>query len=372
MKINNVYHWGGWSRNYGDLAIQQSMMDLFSKTVEDKNINFLPINSDVSYDGQVPKLDRNHIELINDTGCGLIVGAGGQIMYREGEQALSGWQFNVSMEDLEKLKVPLIVYAIGYNSFPYNEPSMSIDTIKHLRATRSKASYFSVRNTGTQKKLLDLDIKNVGITPDPAMFLESRPIELPNLNQGSFKIGLCWAGDRLGNRYKKPAKKITTELCYVLNRFLDSIGGGTVVYIPHVSGYDVEQAGLFADSLAGRFYDVSQQLPALYPESLMSVRFLADIYKQMDMVVGARAHSNIIPFGQNTPFIAFGDHIKNKFFINDMGGYRIPSDCNNAKETLEYVYLNRKDIKKDMFQKKIAFSAKSMNSNKEVCKLLGF
>ncbi len=39
----------------------------------------------------------------------------------------------------------------------------------------------------------------------------------------------------------------------------------------------------------------------------------------MDVVLGMRGHANIIPFGQNTPFIGLGAHNKVKWFLEEVG-----------------------------------------------------
>ena len=39
----------------------------------------------------------------------------------------------------------------------------------------------------------------------------------------------------------------------------------------------------------------------------------------MDLVLGMRGHANIIPFGQEVPFIALGSHDKNRFFLEQIG-----------------------------------------------------
>ena len=45
----------------------------------------------------------------------------------------------------------------------------------------------------------------------------------------------------------------------------------------------------------------------------------ADIYRQMDLVIGMRGHSNIVPFGLGTPVVGLGSHNKNRFFLAQIG-----------------------------------------------------
>jgi polysaccharide pyruvyl transferase WcaK-like protein len=39
----------------------------------------------------------------------------------------------------------------------------------------------------------------------------------------------------------------------------------------------------------------------------------------MDLVVGMRGHSNIVPFGLGTPVVGLGSHNKNRFFLAQIG-----------------------------------------------------
>jgi polysaccharide pyruvyl transferase WcaK-like protein len=57
----------------------------------------------------------------------------------------------------------------------------------------------------------------------------------------------------------------------------------------------------------------------LYPPFECYSGFFADIYAQMDLVLGMRGHSNIVAFGKNTPVIGIGQHNKVKWFLEDVG-----------------------------------------------------
>jgi polysaccharide pyruvyl transferase WcaK-like protein len=56
----------------------------------------------------------------------------------------------------------------------------------------------------------------------------------------------------------------------------------------------------------------------LYPPFDYTAPFFADIYRQMDFVMGMRGHANILSFSQNTPMIGLGEHNKVRWFLEDI------------------------------------------------------
>jgi polysaccharide pyruvyl transferase WcaK-like protein len=271
---------------------------------------------------------------MNEVGSLFIVGGGGLLMKGDGFDTVSGWQFNIELSTLSELKIPLIIYGIGYNRFE-GDPEFSEDTINHIKATKKKSTLFSVRDKGTRTELEKLGIVEVSVIPDAAMFCDSIKIALPGIEPDDFCIGLNWAGDREDQRFpNKDKSKVIKELCNNLLRFSRQYKQVKVVMIPHVSKYDHKIAWVFKEYLGDIFYDLATGVPWLYPETLINVPFLAGIYRRMDIVIGMRGHANIIPFGQGTRTIAFGDHIKNQFFAQQISAPCIKNDCQGLLDVL--------------------------------------
>ncbi len=328
--MKTIYHYGGWGRNYGDLAIQAGMMATLQNcnTEFEEPIQFIPIDLK-----QNSPLDLDFIDLINCRGDMLLVGGGGLIMPGDGFVTRSGWQFNIYEEDLDLLKIPLVIYGIGYNLFPGDEKVMD-ESVRHFIKTREVAKLFSVRDYGTQDWLINRELWDIDVIPDPAMFC---PRFFPNSNlQSQLCVGLCWAGDRMDQRFPPSGddKDVIKKVSEILLEFLDKKGGGRVVYIPHVGKYDWKGANLFEQYLGDSFCNVAEEFPYLFPESLAQVPFIVGIYSMMDVVVGMRGHSNIIPYAQGVPVIGFGIHQKNQFFAKTVGGITIGNDCEGLAEAL--------------------------------------
>lgn len=331
--MKTIYHYGGWGRNYGDLAIQAGMMHTLQHmaSCQGQSIEFIPIDLK-----QQSPLHEGLIDLINYRGDMLLVGGGGLIMPGDGFTTRSGWQFNISEKDLDKLKVPLVIYGIGYNIFPGDERVMEGDIIRHLIKTREVAKLFSVRDYGTRDWLTNREVWDIDVIPDPAMFCPSYISmgSLARLNE--FCIGLCWAGDRMDRRFPPSGddRDVIKRVSDILLECLEVQGGGKVVYIPHVGIYDWKAAILFEQYLGNSFCNIAEEIPYLFPESLAQVPLVVGIYSMMNVVVGMRGHSNIIPYGQGVPVIGFGNHLKNQFFAKSVGGITIGNDCEGLAEAL--------------------------------------
>lgn len=321
--MKTIYHYGGWGRNYGDLAIQASMMAMLQEK-SSEGLNFIPIDLKQN----IP-LHADLIDIINMKGDMLLVGGGGLLMPGDGFRTRSGWQFNISLEDLSKLMVPLVVYGIGYNLFPGDEEVFDVPTFEHIKATYETAELFSVRDSGTRDWLKGNVGVDTDVIPDPAMFCPHAFSRPAGLAADHFYIGLNWAGDRGNQRFPPDgsARNVIKEVAHVLSAFLRVKGGGKVVYIPHVGIYDGAWADDFEACLGDNFYNVAEGIPWLFPESLVQVPLFVGIYAHMDIVVGMRGHSNIIPFGLGIPAIGFGNHMKNQFFAKSIGGTTIGNDC---------------------------------------------
>jgi len=329
--MKTIYHYGGWGRNYGDLAIQAGMMVTLYEMAGrfGETISFVPIDLK-----QNSPLDLDFINLINHKGDMLLVGGGGLLMQGDGFRTRSGWQFNIDKDDLDRLDIPLVIYGIGYNLFPGHEKIFDDSIFAHIWKTHKISKLFSVRDLGTKQWLVEHGIKDIDVIPDPAMFC---PRYLPNSNiQSQLCVGLCWAGDRMDQRFPPYGndEHIIKKVSDILLEFLEKQGGGRVVYIPHVGEYDWKGAELFEQYLGDSFCNVAEEFPSLFPESLAQVPLLVGIYSMMDVVVGMRGHSNIIPYSQGVPVIGFGIHQKNQFFADSVRGITIGNDCEGLAEAL--------------------------------------
>ena len=62
------------------------------------------------------------IKQINETDM-LVIGGGGLFLPDTNANTISGWQWAISEEQLDRIQVPIIVFAVGYNYFKGQENS---------------------------------------------------------------------------------------------------------------------------------------------------------------------------------------------------------------------------------------------------------
>ncbi len=364
--MKTIFHYNASSRNYGDMTVQHGIAFSLS-AISKESLNFISIDLKAGN-----PLTIDDIYYMNSFGHALIVGGGGLIMKGDGFDTESGWQFNIDIELLKHIRIPIIIYAIGLNEFPYDTgfPEKIYD---HLRETMRIAKLVSVRNSGTRKFLKDIEVfKKIDVIPDPAMFVERFDLSLPFPND-DYLIGINWAGDRIKQRYKNTNKfDDIQKIAKACQRFLEFKGGGKVVWIPHVAVYDIHDAHVFRDILKEAFFDISELYPHLYPEQYFYVPQILGIYKRMNMVIAMRGHGNIFSFGQGTRCIAYGDHKKVEFFSREVSTPCLKTSCTeyelyncmvsleSNQEYVNIVKLRRKDLYQDL-----------LNFNVRILKLIG-
>ena len=318
MTAKIIWHVGGWNRNYGDFAIQAGLERMLRR-VSSAPLIFVPV------DCQKTWFHPALIDRLNAEADLLLVGGGGMIFNRPEDDSHSGWQFNIALKDLRRLRVPMVVHGIGFNQFYYDRSGFRRQMNDHLCATQERAALFSTRNQGTRDELIrrGLDGDKIEVLPDSGMFVAPSPIEIPGLEAGGLTIGLNWAGDRVEQRWPEPseetARTVAKALATALQEVLAARGGGRVLWVPHLMEIDRHARDVVEDVLGDALIDLESTMAHIYPPSLYQVPFLAEIYRQCDLVIGMRGHANIVPFGVGSRVIGLGSHNKNRFFLDEIG-----------------------------------------------------
>ena len=317
MSKKTIWHLGGWNRNYGDFVLLASIKQNLNM-LSDEFINFVHI------DYQNTHFFDEMIDTLNNEADLLLIGGGGAIFNRPEDESLSGWQFSISKKNIEKIKVPIVIYGIGYNKFYYDKSGFKNGINEHLIETQKKAELFSVRNKGTKEELVlrGLDPEKIEVIPDAGSFLRKNFINVPKLNKEKLKIGLNWVSDRPNFTFPEPYEenkwKVIKSVCDSL-KILVKKHNAQIIQIEHIRGLDDEIIEYLKKELKDDFISIQNDIPNLFPPNEIYATFLVDIYSQMDLIIGMRGHANIIPFGVGIPFIALSSHNKNRFFLNEIG-----------------------------------------------------
>jgi polysaccharide pyruvyl transferase WcaK-like protein len=317
--LSVIWHLGAWADNFGDRVLQVANTSILREKCK-KDLQFVYVNC------QKTLFNDALINKMNKESKLLYIGGGGLIFFRKQDNSVSGWQFNIRTEDIDKIKIPIVVYGIGFNKFPYDRFSFPDHTWKNIQKLIDKSALFSVRNNGTLEQIgrYCSNTQKVTVVPDAGMFIKPDPFPHKIFDTKKLKIGINFATDRPGQRFNTDVSMILRIVAEGCKRLVNEFGA-QIYLIEHLIENDLNREtkrmmhDIFKRELGENvcvLYDELQQ--DLYPPFEYKAGFFADIYRQMDIVFGMRGHANIIPFGQNTPFIGIGEHNKVKWFLDDV------------------------------------------------------
>ncbi len=226
-----IWHVGAWANNYGDRILQVGNTNILREHCSREELRFVYIDTQKTY------FSDALIEKMNAEADLLYIGGGGLIFHRPMDCSHSGWQFNIDTNNISKIKIPIAVYGIGYNKFPYDEHVFPLSMWKNLGTMINRADFFSVRNEGTYNELMKhsvaVDMDKVCIVPDAGMFVKPDPFYHPCLDGDHIKIGINWATDRPEQRFSSydESKKALSRMMSICEDVITDYGGNVKMYI---------------------------------------------------------------------------------------------------------------------------------------------
>ncbi len=237
------------------------------------------------------------------------------------KNAISGWQWPVSREQLEAIKKPVILYAIGYNYFRGQEPNdLFLDNLGRIL---EKADFAGIRNHGSIDRINELTGNRfkdkICFQPCPTTIIRKIYPEYHHNGKERKKLAVNIAFDRYSIRFGNTIYKTLESIAKALREFEKL--GYEILNVSHISAD--EKFGIVLDHFGIKYKTV--RLQHNFPKEVF--RFYAGV----DLVLGMRGHAQMIPFGLGTPIISLGTHDKMKWFLEDIGS------------TDWYIDLNQKD-----------------------------
>ena len=299
-----IWHLGAWNRNYGDWVIYESI-HYHLQQVLGGPLDFIDV------DCQKTNFTEEVVDNLNREASMLLVGGGGLVFYRPEDASVSGWQFNISLENLERIQVPLVVYSIGWNEFPFG-PQVPWKARKHLQATQGKSAIFSVRDPGTNNELVYMGLSKSRVVMDAAAFCPHEEVDIDLPWDSVLAVNL--AGDRMEHRFRNmsDAYEIHEGLVHQIGAAIQQ-ANAPILFIPHMD-LDNHFYSMFKGAFPNRITNLMETCPEMYPPSAAQVRRFVGVYSQCKLVVGTRGHSLIIAWGKGVPYMNFGTLEKNLFF----------------------------------------------------------
>jgi len=316
ITISHVTHYFG---NAGDTVLSKCVRDLFLKNKKDIKWKLEAVRDSVS-ESKIQKYNKSH---------GLIVGGGGLFLPDTNKNNISGWQWPCSVDVYKKIKPPIILFAVGFNYFKGQVPEpLFIDNLKYLS---ERSAFFGVRNLGSRDEIIKLvgDQFKERIVYQPCPTTIIRKIyDIPGKVKTK-KIAYNIAFDRYERRFAGNMYAILDQIALSAKK-LDK-QGYEILLVCHVK--DDMKFHISMDK-----YNVNYRIVSIrnfLPEEVIA------FYNNIDVVIGMRGHSQMIPFGVNSCILTLGSHAKMKWFLEDIDALDWFIDISENSENLSETILSK-------------------------------
>ncbi|MFC8599929.1 polysaccharide pyruvyl transferase family protein [Isoptericola sp. NPDC057191] len=294
--------------NYGDTLLFEAVRETFEGFAG--GACFEVAGSRSLRDPVGPKL----VDHINEHFDAVVVGGGGLFLRDTNANARSGWQWNISLEQLRRLEVPIVVFAVGNNRF-IDQEDFAEPFREHLNLTLDKSVFFGLRNHGsvrTIREYVDHDPERVTYQPCPTTISSYLFPDLyrEQLDTGDGKV--LAVESIIGKRQVAAGfdrDRVYADQADVLARLKGE--GWRLVSVPHARA-DMT----FHELLAERgLVDDARVLWGRRDVLFTGLEALADL----PVILGTRGHAQMVPFGMGAIPLSLYVHHKTRYFATDIG-----------------------------------------------------
>ena len=255
---------------------------------------------------------EDEIIRINDEYDAIILGGGGVLLrdQKGADSSKSGWQWNIEKSIVDKINVPLIIFAIGYNRFRNQEDFDQIFKY-NISSVVSKSSFLGLRNNGSieaLKKYLPEELKcRLSRQFCPTTFANNiKEITTDYLNSNNLSIAFNPSFDRLEMRFGKTLETSLNKISKILKESQEL--GFEIILTAH-KHIDLEMENFLLEN------NVKYKLMNLTNASSSEI---SSFYSSVTIAFGMRGHAQMIPFGLGVPIFSIITHDKLTFFLNDI------------------------------------------------------
>ena len=327
---------GGSGSNAGDTALNPIIQKLFLENIE--NIDFT--NRQVwEFVKSEDILEWNQIYDY------ILIGGGGLLLNDQPglDSSLSGWTWQISLNNLKKIEVPFIVYSLGFNKFfgGANFEKIFWESIYYIY---KKSIFFSMRNTGSIEKIKEGFVLNNFKFNSKKFFLQPCLTQiytnLFNEHQNGyfnissdppFKICLNLAFDRVSQRINYSSKLLNEKLYLTINSFLNDENNliENLVLIKH------KQIDELIDEYTSKLLIDHKNRFSILDISSFSTNHIYEIYRKFDFSIGMRGHGVMIPLGAGVLPYSLISHPKLIYLLEDLGIIDYKKVCFNIQNEFD-------------------------------------
>lgn len=290
---------------------------------------------------------------INETVDGIVIGGGGLLLRDQAgsDVSNSGWQWNSSVDAVNAVTVPLLIFGIGYNRFRGQADFDPVFT-DHIRAVVDKAEFFSLRNNGSIQALkqylpseLHQKLKHqyCPTTVLWQLYPAYRELAEQHDRKGERILAFNASFDRANYRFGERPADVLAGVARAV-KAAENRGWKIVVAAHKTMDRDIEP---YLDAA-----DVSYETADLTdagPDDIMT------FYAQVDCAFGMRGHAQMVPFGLRRPIVSIISHDKMRYLLNDIGHpeWGVEVDTSDIAMKLEKL-LDRLELRRVAVHEEIA------------------
>jgi polysaccharide pyruvyl transferase WcaK-like protein len=244
----------------------------------------------------------------------LIMIGGGNYFELWVDYSQTGTSIDIGLDYLKKIKTPILFYSLGCDL----GQGTSLDNIEKFQmflnyVTNDQKYFVSVRNDGSLSNIYSLygDKYNKKIIkiPDGGFFIHVDDIKHYEIEENKINILINIAGDMVEKRFQSEQ-----NYSYFLNSFVNLLEDFikkyqiNVIFVPHIfkdikAIYDI--LDLTNDKICRTNIKVA---PYLSGEN--GYQYLFSLYKQVDLILATRFHSNVCSFALHKNIIGLINYIQ--------------------------------------------------------------
>jgi hypothetical protein len=315
-KIIKGLHLTPISINSGDINLADSSEKVISKRFP--NIKWTRKDCRLIYSSE-------DIELINKNYDFLLLGPGGIFLLDEVNgkgiaelnkkqyaeiKNYSGYQWIIKKNDFNKIKIPILVFSVGWNQFR-NSNIEKEPLLNNLKNLISRANYFSVRHTGDINSIFNFigeESSKIDMCFCPTII---NAFDKKNFVKNSKIIGFQIANDRSSNRYPGGIleRDFKFEEIYKTIEYFNK-----KKYEIHLIDQCVDST--FINWLKNKkYYKKEYKIISIKGKS---TDFQNNYYKTLNTLFATRGHAQMIPIALGVNVVSIISHDKLKYFLQDI------------------------------------------------------
>ena len=387
--------------NIGDGANITGFQKIFKEDASEYDVDF--INEEImEYKPHLGTKDFNSEVFINHANSMDMVVVGGGGFFSAFERFKNtGCHVDFILETLNKINVPIVYYALGFAVYygqKYHNMSRLGALLDHANQNQNRV-LISLRNDGSQQRLKELlnnnQTENISVIPDGGFYVPVTDSNHEEIETGKLNFGLQLAGDKAAMRFQegaslpsRVARKIlgrnwSIENIKEQNRVLQTLAdisewlikehNGNLILLPHIHS-DLAITDRFTHIMPRDLIRFNTKIAGVY-RGHAGGQYQFDLYKKLDFSMGMRFHSNVCPFGLETPSIGLVSHDQLDGLYQELGSedYVRIQDSNfgsKLKEKISYILKNSEDIKSVRREKNTELRNTSKAFHKKMINLL--